>query len=154
MVNEILLTVEEDVGNHRANDQVVVRGNATVMVILVGATVAKAVMVISVGATVVKVVMVILAEATVVMTARRAPEVVGRDVKSLIQRVVGAEVVTSLARVRNQDRKSAELLDPLAFAVAIVLKLQDSVENAESLFECPGFNKRLLVMGVQRPVHR
>ena len=84
----------------------------------------------------------------------KSPEVVGRDVKSLIQRVVGAEVVTSLARVRNQDRKSAELLDPLAFAVAIVLKLQDSVENAESLFECPGFNKRLLVMGVQRHVHR
>ena len=42
----------------------------------------------------------------------------GRDV-NLIQRVVGAEVVTSLALVRNQDRKSAKLLDPLAFAVAL-----------------------------------
>ena len=78
----------------------------------------------------------------------RAPEVAGRDVKSLIQRVVGAEVVTSLVRVRNQGRKSAELLDPLAFAVAIILKLQDGVENAESLFKCAGFDKRLLVMGV------
>ena len=90
----------------------------------------------------------------VVMTARRAPEVVGRDVKSLIQRVVGAEVVTSLARVRNQDRKSAKLLDPFAFAMAVILKLQNGIEDAEALFERASFNKRLLVMGVQRHVHR
>ena len=105
------------------------------MVISVAATVAKAV-VILVAATAGKAVMANPAEATVVgVTARRAPEVVGRDVKSLIQRVVGAEVVTSLAQVRNQT-ESAELLDPLAF-VAIVLKLQDSVENAESLLSVP-----------------
>ena len=90
----------------------------------------------------------------VVRVGWATPEVVARDVKNPIQRVVGAEVVVSLVRVQNQGQKSAELLDPLAFAVAIILKLQDGIENAESLFKRAGFNKRLLVMGVQRHVHR
>ena len=93
------------------------------------------------------------AEETVVTTVPTALEVVARDVK-INFKVVGAEVAINLALVQNQDRRSAKLLDPFAFAMAVILKLQNGIEDAEALFERASFNKRLFVMGVQRHVHR
>ena len=127
-----------------------------VMVISVAVSaVVKGVMVISVAATVVRVGMVVTrAAAMVVRAALAAHEVADRDARNLILKVVGAEAVTNLALVQDRDRRSAKLLDPFAFAVAVILKLQNCIEDAEALFERVSFNQRLFVMGVQRHVHR